>query len=267
MKNSRYQIALAGTALAATLVLAAPAFAQTTTTVPPQGGQGAGHMMMHRAPGVFGTVAAINGTTLTVTSKAWAKPGSTATPATPAAGTTYTVTTSGATVTKNGAASTLGSVAVGDTVMIQGTVDGSSVTATKINDGMGGMMMGGKGGKTGGTPPAQIIKGNGDPVIGGAVTAVSGSTLTVTNTSNVTYSVDASSAIVEKGNATSTVSNVAVGDNVVVQGTVNGTSVAATSVMDQGAAPSTATDSNASGKASGFMGAIGGFFQHLFGFF
>jgi membrane-bound inhibitor of C-type lysozyme len=259
MNKSRYQIAAFGAALAATLALAAPALAQTTTTPPMQGPQGGGHMMMHRAPGVFGTVSAVNGTTLTVTSKAWTKPGTTGT----SAATTYTVDASSATVTKNNAASTLGSVAVGDMVMVQGAVNGTSVVATKINDGMGGMMMHGKGG----TPPAQIIQGNGEPVIGGAVTAINGNTLTVTNKSNVTYSVDASSATVEKANATSTLANITVGDNVVVQGTVNGTSVSATSVIDQGVATSANAGGTTPGKGPGFLGAIGGFFQHIFGFF
>lgn len=109
------------------------------------------------------------------------------------------------------------------------------------------------------------------PGVFGAVSAVNGATLTITDKSNVTYTVDATSATIEKADAASTISNVAVGDNVIVQGTVNGTSITATSVIDSGAAlqPSatgTTTGAPRAGRG-GFMGMIGGFFQHMFGFF
>jgi len=202
-------------------------------------------------PGVVGTVASVSGTTLTVTSKA----GPSGTPA----AATYTVDASNATVTKNGTTSSVSAIATGDTVMVQGTVSGTSVTATSIRD---GVMQ----------APKPVITGNGEPVIGGAVTAISASTLTVTNKSNITYSVDATSATIQKGNAASTLSSVAVGDNVVVQGTVSGTSVTATSVIDQGAAGNGAgapgnQPGGPKGPMGGFFGAIGGLFQHLFGFF
>ncbi len=249
----------AAVTMLATLGLSGTAFAQTTTAAPSatgthQGWGGVGGM--RRAPGVFGTVASVSGDTITVTSKRFGPNSSSATP------TTYTVDATNATVTKNNAASSVSAIVVGDTVMVQGTVSGTSVAATKIND---GVMTGMKGMGAGAT-----ITGNGEPVIGGGVTAVSGTTLTVTNKSNVTYSVDASSATVIKGNATSSVSAIAVGDNVVVQGTVNGTSVVASSVIDQGTIPASSNTST-QGGARGFMGGIvrgiGGFFQHLFGFF
>jgi hypothetical protein len=87
----------------------------------------------------------------------------------------------------------------------------------------------------------------------------------------VTYTVDASSATIVKGNVTSSIANVATGDSVVVQGTVNGTSITASSVIDQGAkgqdASSTSGTSVAHGNfVSGIFGAIGGFFSHIFGF-
>ena len=207
---------------------------------------------MGQAPGVFGTVASVSGNTLTVTSKMG--PGGTA-------GTTYTVDATNATVTKNGASSSVSNVSTGDTVMVQGTVSGTSVTATSIRDGL----------PQGQKPQTPVIQGNGQPVIGGNVTAINGSTLTVTNKSNVTYTVDATSATVEKGNAVSSISNVAVGDNVVVQGTVNGNAVTASSVIDSGAAPTANSTTNTSGAHQGGMGGffsgIGSFFHRLFGFF
>ena len=251
--------ALAGTALAAD---------NTAGTMTP------GHMNFAR-PAVVGTVSAINGDILTVASNGWneRRGFASTTPAvqppttTP---TTYTVDASGATVTKNNAASSVASIVVGDTVMVQGTVSGTNVTATTIRDGVmrGGMKPGTGTGQGKGAPqmPAGIT-GNGEPVVGGNVTAINGSSLTVTNKSSVTYTVDATNAAIMKGNATSTLSSVAVGDNVVVQGTVNGTAITASTVIDSGAVQTSTAGETPTHKIGGFFGAIGGFFTHLFGFF
>jgi hypothetical protein len=233
-------------ALFASLVVAGTALAATP---------GAGHM--GHAPGVFGTVSAINGATLTVNSKGY---GQNATP------TTYSVDATNATVTKSGAASSLSSVGVGDMVMVAGTVSGTNVTATTIRDGV----MAGRGmgmGMKAGAHASSTMQGNGQPVVGGSVTAVNGSSLTVTNKSNVTYTVDVSNAKVQKAGVTSTTANIVVGDNVVIQGTVNGNAIVASSVIDSGATRTAATSGGAKGSMGGFMGAIGGFFKHIFGFF
>ena len=160
-------------------VVALPVFAQGM----PNGG---GHFGMRgggMAPGVFGTVSAINGTTLTVTSKAMMRPNTASAPA----ATVYTIDAGSAKVMKNGTSSTVADIATGDLVMVQGTVSGTNVTATVIRDGVGGMMgrpgMGGFMGKgfghgTTSTPPFQ---GNGQPIVGGKVAAISGETLTVTS--------------------------------------------------------------------------------------
>ena len=73
----------------------------------------------------------------------------------------------------------------------------------------------------------------------GTVTAIDGTTITVdgregSTTASTTYSVDASNAKVIKGSATSTasISDISVGDRVVVQGTVTGDSIAATTIID-----------------------------------
>jgi hypothetical protein len=214
--------------------------------------------------GVFGTVSAVSGSTLTITSKGFGQSATTQ---------TYTVDASSATVMKDNATSTLSAVAVGDTVMVAGTVSGTNVAATMIRDGMPKMMPGGMGGGPGmrgghaSSTPMNIPQGNGEPVIGGAVTAVSGSSITVTNKSNVTYTVDATSATVTKDNATSTLSAVAVGDNVIVQGTVNGNAVTASSVLDQGVSKTQSGSGPAKGGMGGILGGIGSFFHSLFGFF
>ncbi len=75
------------------------------------------------------------------------------------------------------------------------------------------------------------------PGVHGKITAISGTTLTITNErSNTTYTVDASAATVMKASAgaaptTSSVSSLAVGDIVHARGTVSGTSVTATNIM------------------------------------
>jgi len=210
-----------------------------------------------RAPGVFGTIASVNGTSITVTSK-MGPAGSTST--------TYTVDATSATVTKNGLASSVSGIVVGDTVMVQGTVNGTSVTATSIRDGMPQ----GEKGQQKQKSQTPVVQGNGQPVVGGTVTAMNGTSLTLVNKSNVTYTVDASSSTVEKAGAVSSLASVSVGDNLLVQGAVNGTSVTASSIIDGGAtatAPTNGTSSIHRGGFGGFMGSIGSFFQHLFGFF
>jgi len=267
----------------ASLAIAVPVFAQTSVNasagVPATQKAlwaGAGGMRGGKAPGVMGTVSAVDGSTLTVTSKGMmrVRPNATSSSAT-AAAIAYTVNASSATVYKNNVTSTIASVATGDTVMVQGTVSGTTVTATTIHDGMGGAMgqPGGKGFTRGAssTLPTSPIKGNGEPVVGGNITAISGTTLTVTNASNVTYTVDASSAVIVKGNVTSSIANVATGDSVVIQGTVNGTSITASSVIDQGIKGQNASSTNGTSAAHGnfvfgIFGAIGGFFSHIFGF-
>lgn len=246
-------IVLAG--LTASIAFAVPAFAATNSN----GRMGWGQGMHGKIPGIFGTVAAISGNTITVTGMT--RPNSTT------AAVTYTVDAANAKVTKNGIASTVSGIVVGDTVMVQGTVNGANVTATAIRDGMMG-----RGQKSDndtqkhGQTLAVQIQGNGQPVVGGSITAINGTILTITNKSNVTYTVDTTNAKIVKAGQTSSLSNLAVGDNVIVQGTVNGTSIAASSIIDQGGAPNgTPTNGPPAGRM-GIFGSIKNFFGHLFGF-
>ena len=113
-----------------------------------------------------------------------------------------------------------------------------------------------------------IIKGNGQPVVAGTVSQLSGSTLTITTGSRVTYTIDVSNATIAKDNATSTISGISVGDYVIVQGSVSGTSVMASSVIDTRVPASGPGGENAQGPlhGGGFFGSISQFFKHLFGF-
>jgi len=300
----------AGLALAASMALAIPAFAQVNGQGQGEGQQGQGNGQHVGAwqgrgqmgggnlgganganrgpntgtmkPGVFGTVTAVNGNTITISGRQGFGPTATAT-------TTYTIDVTNAIVKKNNATSTVSAIAIGDSVFAQGTITGTNVVATTIRDGvmMGargqggpGMnghwasstpMMGGKSHATS-TPPVSPFTGNGQPVIAGKVSAVSGTSLTVTTTSNVTYTVDASNAKVVKGQGTIVLSSVIVGDTVLVQGTVNGTSITASTVVDQSAPtgqPANGTPAPGNGQSRGFFGGVGNFFKsfaHLFGF-
>jgi hypothetical protein len=269
---------IAAIGFTASLIVVIPAaFAQTNGSGGWGGNRGIGMMRGNPAwltasgaPGVFGTVSSVSGNTLMVAQKL--RPNATTTPV------TYTVDATNAQVYKNGATSTIASVVAGDTVIIQGTVAGTAVVATVIRD---GVMMGGRGapgmlGKRGfGTrensssnPRASAIQGSGQPVIGGNISAISGTTLTVTNASNITYAVDALSAKFIKNGTSSPLTSAVVGDRVIVQGTVNGTSITASSIIDYGSETSSSAQTRAPPISVnfGFFGAIGNFFKHLFGF-
>lgn len=259
-------VLIASSAVIGSLALAGTAFAASSN------GLGHGGATMPR-PAIVGIVASISGTgnTLTVNSKNWQRSGTT----TPTTSTTYTVDATNATVTKAGASSSVSAIAVGDQVMIKGTVTGTNVVAIAINDGKGKVgrpEMSGQKSKTGTTSNMPAITGNGQPVIGGTVMVNSDGTLTVTTKSGVIYAVTvASTATISKMGVTgtATIANVVNGDNVVIQGTVNGTSVTASSVIDQGTTPSKPSISGSpegTETHGGFFGAVGGFFSHLFGF-
>jgi len=276
MNTKKYISGALALATVAGIGFALPIFAQNagaTATTPPSGWtRGVGQGMGARGgagmarPVAMGTVSTISGTTLTVTGKQFTKPAAGSPAGTAPTSTTviYTVDASNAKVTKAGVASTVSAIAVGDTVVVAGTVSGTNVTATSIRD---GVMTRGQGGKAGGSAgananaEANLVAGNGQPVVGGAITAISGNTLTVTNKSNVTYIVDATSAKFLQGSMTIAISGVKVGDTVVVQGTVNGTAVIASTVIDQ-----TKPASSTTAIHKGFLGGIGQFFAHLFGF-
>jgi hypothetical protein len=160
-------------------------------------------------PAAMGKVTAVSGSTITITN---AK-----------TNTTYTVDASNATVTKGKSTSeAVSAIAVGDTIAVTGTVSGTNVTATAIHDGIGGQ--GGRGGHGG-------FGGMGGGVMG-TVSAVNGSSLTVTTKSGGTYTVDASSATVKESGATSTVTNIKVGDTVMIQGSVTTASMTAKNIED-----------------------------------
>lgn len=271
MKNKTSAIVITTAVIGTLLIGGTTASAQTTGTSQ-AGGWGRGGAHMERAPGVRGTVTAVSGNIITITSKGFGQN---------AVATTYTVDATSATFTKNGATATRADIAVGDMISAQGTLTGTNLVATTVFDGKGGMgkggrgMMGGRGGMRGNgsstLPMIALPQGNGQPVVGGVVATISGTTFTLSNKGGASFTIDGTSATVTKAGASSTLANIAVGDTVVVQGTVNGSAITATTIMDHGIvsaqqAAVTQAQSNQPAQRQGFMGMLGGFFGHLFGF-
>lgn len=215
------------------------------------GGRMDGKMMKGERPVLIGEVSGISGTTLIVQSRGFAKNNAT---------TTYSVNASNATVFSAGATTTLASVTIGDHVMIQGAISGTSVTATVIHDDKG--MMGRGDGKG-----PMAFSGNGQPVVAGKVTAVNGTTITIKNEGNAIYTVNASNAKVMKDRGTGVIGDIVVGDNIVVQGVVSGDSVTATTIIDE-KAPNQNTNTNNGNNPEhrSFFGSMKGFFGRVFGF-
>jgi hypothetical protein len=125
MKNVKLpMLALGMLALGALGSIGIQAFAQTPTTSGSNSNTVQSTKKHAHAPmGNDGIVSSINGTTIMMAEEA------------DEGGAVYTVNATGATVTKDGAASTLASVGVGDKIFVKGTVNGTSVTATDIMDG------------------------------------------------------------------------------------------------------------------------------------
>lgn len=230
--------------------------------------QGRGMGMMNMRPGIVGTISSVSGNTVIVLGHQGFGPKATAT-------TTYTVDASKATVKKTSttgiATSTISSLVSGDNVFVVGTVTGTNVVATMILDGIPSMRGPGMGKGAPGKGPwgmgssSPMISGNGEPVVAGSVTALSGSTLTVTTKSNTTYTIDTASAKFV-GKNVSTIANIKTGDQVVVQGTVNGSSVTASTVIDGQTMNGNEKGPGGPAHGGGFFGAISSFFSHMFGF-
>ncbi len=264
MKNNKY-ISLA---LLGSLVLATPTFAHTSISDSTKTDLHTGVKAMlslnekiSPKPVVVGTVTSINGNTIVVLANkvGWGKDGKDRdndSPKTTPSPISYTVDASHATVTKAGASSTVSAIAVGDKLMVQGTLTGTNIVATNIRDNAKAEVK---------PKPTPLITGNGQPIVMGTISAINGSTITITNKSNVSYTVDASNAKIQNKNSLSTVSTLAVGDSVIVQGTISGTSIVAYSVIDQGV-KSDAKIGDQTKMHGKFISSIGRFFQVLFGF-
>lgn len=170
-----------------------------------------GRMMQGVKPTAGGEVTAISGNIITIKDQR--------------TGTVYTVDASSATLQKFATgtdqtqppattAITIADIKVGDHVQVQGTISGTNIVATKITDGQMGKRFGQH--RQMGTT--------------GTVSAVSGNTITLTGKDGVTYTVEAGNASVKKV-STINVSNIAVGDTLMVAGDKSGTTITAKNIM------------------------------------
>ena len=280
MKSKKYlSLALVVTSLFG-LAAISPVLAETTNGQGnSQENQGRAPKVAMMRPTVAGTVTAVSGNTVTMTSKRGFgmmgrgelrnRATSTATTTVTLKTVTYIVDATNAKVVKNNSTSTVSAITVGDNLLVQGTITGTNIVATNIRDGL--MMNRGQDNGTGqdknkkgtSTPP---VLGSGQPIIAGNVSSVNGNTLTVTTGTNVTYTVDVTNAKFTQGQNAVTLTDVKVQDRVVVQGTVNGTAVVASNVMDQTRVNNNQNSDNQNKPKPGLFSRIGGFFSHMFGF-
>ena len=168
--------------------------------------------------------------------------------------------------------------------MVEGTITGTSIKATSIYKGSMGMGNGAV---------------NGGPRVMGTITKIDGNTITVdsigfsknvpntdTNKSDTTkptsetktYTVDASGATIYKDGVESKISDIAVNNKIVVEGTITDTSIKATKIYEgnMGVANganrgqgnwnnANGQNPNTQGQKVGFFAKIGNFFKNLFG--
>lgn len=192
----------------------------TSAQTAPPGAQSTQHRPLGAGerPAVIGSISSISGTTITVVSKG---------PRNGSLGTTasYTVDVSSAKILKAAAGaapveSSVSALSVGDMVAVQGTISGTTVTATEVVDGV-------RFGAGHGRGPGQGM----DEGAIGTVTAINGSTITLTNKGGKVYTVDASAAKIGKIQ-TIQLGDIKVGDTLGVRGSMSGTSISAKEIMD-----------------------------------
>jgi hypothetical protein len=223
-------------------------------------------------PIVTGTVTFVSGNIITISGKTTMHTASTT-----QATSTFTIDATNAKIRKDESKSGVSTIVVGDTLVVSGTLTGTNVVATIIHDG-NKVMIGkhdkrdkgdGDGEDKNDDVKSPIFVGNGQPITMGVITAITGNTITISNKSNVTYTINATTSNVLVKNATSTVSALTVGDQLLVQGVVNGSSITASTIIDSGKVATTteATGNNDNEKGGrGILQGLRGFFSRMFGF-
>jgi hypothetical protein len=242
--NTKNIFLILALAIIGSFALITPVFANNDNKI--NKGEADSNRMM---PAVVGKISAISGNILTVISKNKNSAD---------ASTTFTVDVTNAKILRGNTTITISNIAVGDTVVVQGTVTGTNVLATTVRDGKVGN------GNEGDNNQALLqIQGNGQPIVAGTISVINGSTITITNSSNVTYTIDTTNAKIIQRKNIILLSGVKIGDSIIVQGAVNGTSIVASTIIDQ------ANSINVTPKQKtnfGFFGSIGQWFRHFFGF-
>lgn len=190
--------------------------------------------------GIMGTVTAIDGTTI----KLHAVRGDA----------NYTVDASNATYRKGDILLALSSIKVGAMLFVQGAINENSIVASAIVDAKGGM-------------PIPPVKGKHQPGIVGTVTEAEKAGFKVQTRDGAIYMVNAFNAKIWKNKTVASVGDIAVGDTVVVVGTITDMNIAATSVATV-SLPSHDNNENVhmnNGVRVGFFHRIGLFFRSMFG--
>jgi len=243
MQNKKlFFLAIGVTVVAISTIITTSTFAANSNNK--MKGYGYGHnnkeWSQNKNPRIVGVVSAIDGTTITITKNMESGTDSTKTT------TQYTIDASRATIKKistpsNISDATMSNVSVadikiGDTLMVQGTINGTTIAATTVTDGVLNKM--------------GMVK---NPMIVGTVSAINGTTITVTknngfrNMTNSTlspiiYTVDASGAVLNKFTPVSQgqkptptlilISDIKVGDTLIIKGTISGTDIIAKTITD-----------------------------------
>lgn len=181
----------------------------------------------------------------------------------------------------NTATSSVSQIKAGMRVLINGTVNGQTVTARNIHldvplralerredrreDRKEDRKEERKENKKPKAPVLDITKiGDGQPVVVGTVGTTTGSSFTLKNKSNVIYTIDAANAKIFIRNATGTIADVKQGDQVAVQGAVSGTSITASTVLDQGVVALKKIDEKTGMVKKNVFEKMGSFFRNLF---
>jgi hypothetical protein len=133
------------------------------------------------------------------------------------------------------------------------------------------------GDRPGWQPPQadEQINSSGEPIVAGQVSTINDNFIAITNEGNIPYDVNFSKAIIVKGNVSGSASDIALGDYLLVQGAFNGTSVAASLVIDQTVVGETASSTRNKmiilptepNNSISFWGLIGRFFRYFLNFF
>jgi hypothetical protein len=203
-------------------VVLADSTATTTSNVTMQHGMSTGISGTRHGRKFVGTITGITGTTLSVKNLK---------------GILFSVDVSTAKLYKDFASTTItvSDLKLGDSVMVRGVRVDNVIKASILID---GKFSNHNVSKDIGNNEEKGDKNHEGQRVGfrarGIVATINGSTLTVNGQNNKTYSVDAHSAVIFKGmsKATSTFTNIKSGDSVLVRGSIVGTLITATEIID-----------------------------------
>ncbi|MDD5318319.1 MAG: DUF5666 domain-containing protein [Candidatus Pacebacteria bacterium] len=206
-KNFRKRILITSSTLALSLIVVTPTFASTKW--------GRTHLGEAGQTGVVGSVTGVSGSTISLVGKF-------------ASTTDYIVDAANAKIVKNGSTINVSDIQVNDVLLVRGTVSGTNVAATNIVDGKPGVNH------------SENIQHKSNISIG-TISAINGASFTLDKWEHGTTTAATALTVVTDNNtlfklngktATSTggVGNLAIGQRVVVLGSVANNTVTATSV-------------------------------------